>query len=162
MYVLSGFFAMTFGSTTVFQNCTLFCTVFAVLSAVAICLQCFDAVGCAGRKAIQPVKSGGVLAWLSVWIPLQTCIWPSWCHCHSLFFGSVKSRLVLPFWYWLTPGSPGQRAIKRVCVCVSSGITSHRQPRQCRRGPKTVKGPKWSELCVFLLYLPILDFVSAD
>jgi len=32
---------------------------------------------------------------------------------------SSKSRLVLPFWYWLTPGSPGQRAVKRVCVvCV--------------------------------------------
>jgi len=33
---------------------------------------------------------------------VQTCIWPSWCHCHSLSLASVKSRLVLPFWYWLT------------------------------------------------------------
>ena len=33
---------------------------------------------------------------------MQTCIWPSWCHCHSLSHASVKSRLVLPFWYWLT------------------------------------------------------------
>ena len=24
---------------------------------------------------------------------------PSWCHCHSLSLASVKSRLVLPFWY---------------------------------------------------------------
>ena len=24
------------------------------------------------------------------------------CHCHSLSFASVKSRLVVPFWYWLT------------------------------------------------------------
>jgi len=24
---------------------------------------------------------------------------PSWCHCHSLSRASVKSRLVLPFWY---------------------------------------------------------------
>ena len=30
---------------------------------------------------------------------MQTCIWPSWCHCHSLSLASVKSRLVLPFWY---------------------------------------------------------------
>jgi len=33
---------------------------------------------------------------------------------------SVKSRLVLPFWCWLTrvvPGSPGQRAVKWVCLC---------------------------------------------
>ena len=57
-----------------------------------------------GRKGIRPVKklSGGVLAWLSVWSELQTCIWPSWCHCHSLSLASVKFRLVLPFWYRLT------------------------------------------------------------
>ena len=46
--------------------------------------------------------SGGVLAWLSVWSKVQTCMWPSWCHCHSLSLASVKSRLVLPFWYRLT------------------------------------------------------------
>ena len=46
--------------------------------------------------------SGLVLAWLSVWSEVQTCIWPSWYHCHSLSVASVKSRLVLPFWYWLT------------------------------------------------------------
>ena len=53
---------------------------------------------------IRPVKkfSGGVLAWLSVWSEMQTCIWPSWCHCHSLSLASVKSRLVLPVWYRLT------------------------------------------------------------
>jgi len=27
---------------------------------------------------------GGVLVWLSVWGEMQICIWPSWCHCHSL------------------------------------------------------------------------------
>ena len=41
--------------------------------------------------------SGGVLAWLSVWSKVHTCIQPSWCHCHSLSLASVKSRLVLPF-----------------------------------------------------------------
>ena len=46
--------------------------------------------------------SGEVLAWLSIWSKVQTCTWPSWCHCHSLSLASVKSRLVLPFWYWLT------------------------------------------------------------
>ena len=56
-----------------------------------------------GRKGIRPVKqSGGVLAWLSVRSEVQTCIWPSWCHCHSLSLAPVKSRLVLPLWYWLT------------------------------------------------------------
>jgi len=29
--------------------------------------------------------SGGVLAWLSVWSEVQTCIRPSWCHCHSRY-----------------------------------------------------------------------------
>ena len=73
-----------------------------------------------GRKGIRPVKklSGGVLAWLSVWSEVQTCIWPSWCHYHSLSLASVKSRLVLPFWYWLTCVVPEKRAVKRVCVCV--------------------------------------------
>ena len=57
-----------------------------------------------GRKGIWPVKklSSGVLAWLSVWSEVQTCICPSWCHCHSLSLASAKSRLVLPFWYRLT------------------------------------------------------------
>jgi len=57
-----------------------------------------------GRKGIRPVKklSGVVLAWLSVWSEVRTCIWPSWCHCHSLALASVKSRLVFPFWYRLT------------------------------------------------------------
>jgi len=25
-----------------------------------------------------------MLAWLSVCSEVQICIWPSWCHCHSL------------------------------------------------------------------------------
>ena len=58
-----------------------------------------------GRQEGHPAckkLSSGVLAWLSVWSEVQTCIWPSWCHCHSLSLASVKTRLVLPFWYWLT------------------------------------------------------------
>jgi len=57
--------------------------------------------------------SGGVLARLSVWSYVYTCIWPSWCHCHSLSLASVKSRLVLPFWYRLTRVVP-----EKGCVCV--------------------------------------------
>ena len=37
-----------------------------------------------------------------VWSEVQTCIWHGWCHCHSLSLASVKSRLVIPFWYRLT------------------------------------------------------------
>ena len=72
-----------------------------------------------GRKGTRPVKklSGGVLAWLSVWSEVQTCIWPSWCHCHSLSRASVKSRLVLPFWYRLTWVVPDKGPLNG-CVCV--------------------------------------------
>ena len=51
------------------------------------------------------VVSGGVLAWLSVWSEVQTCIWPSWCHCHLLSLASVKSRLYTL--YLSGTGSPG-------------------------------------------------------
>jgi len=39
----------------------------------------------------------GVLAWLSVWSEVQTCIWPSWCHCHLLSLASVN-----PDWFYLS------------------------------------------------------------
>ena len=58
------------------------------------------------------------MAWLSVWSEVQTCIWPSWCHCHSLSLASVKSRLVLPFWYWLTWIVPEKGLLTCVCVCI--------------------------------------------
>ena len=61
--------------------------------------------------------SGGVLAWLSVWSEVQTCIWPSWCHCHSLSLASVKSRLVLPFWFRLTRVVLDKGPLNE-CVCV--------------------------------------------
>jgi len=42
------------------------------------CLQCFDAVGW-GQEGHPACKkpSGGVLARLSVWSEMHTCIWPS-------------------------------------------------------------------------------------
>ena len=62
--------------------------------------------------------SGGVLAWLSVWSKVQTCIWPSWCHCHSLSLASVKPRLVLPFWYRPTRVVLDRGPLNwHVCVC---------------------------------------------
>ena len=54
-----------------------------------------------GHPACKKLN-GWVLVWLSVWSEVQSCIRPSWCHCHSLSLPSVKSRLVLPFWYQLT------------------------------------------------------------
>ena len=61
--------------------------------------------------------SGGVLAWWSVWSKVQTCIWPSWYHCHSLSLAPVKSRLVLSFWLWLTWVVPEKGPLNE-CVCV--------------------------------------------
>ena len=70
-----------------------------------------------GRQEGRP--AGKKLAWLSVWSEVQTCIWPSWCHCHSLYLASVKSRLVLPFWHRLTLVVPDRGPLSgRVCVCV--------------------------------------------
>ena len=83
-------------------------------------LQAFSALTpLVGRQEGHPAckkMSGGVLAWLSVWSEVQTCIWPSWCHCHSL---SCFSKIQIGFTF-LVPahlGSPGKRAVKWVCVC---------------------------------------------
>ena len=73
-----------------------------------------------GRQERHPAckkQSDGVLVWLSVWSEVQTCIWPSWCHCHSLSLASVKSRLVLPFWYQLT-WVVTEKGPLNGCVCV--------------------------------------------
>jgi len=52
---------------------------------------------------------------------VQSCIWPSGCHCHSLSLASVESKLVLPFWYRLTWVVPEKGPLNVcVCVCVSS------------------------------------------
>ena len=83
-----------------------------------------------GRKGIQFCKklSGEVLAWLSVWSETQTCIWPSWCHCHSLSLASVKSRLVWPFWYQPTRVVPEKGPLNGcVCGCVMKWIYSSKQ-----------------------------------
>jgi len=74
-----------------------------------------------GRQEGHPAckkLSGGVLAWLSVWSEVQTCIWPSWYNCHSLSLASVKSRLVLLFWYWLTWVVLDKGPLNVMCVCV--------------------------------------------
>ena len=69
------------------------------------------------KKGIRPVQNcDGVLAWLSLWSEVQTCIWPSLCHCHSLCLASVKSRLFLPFWYQLTRVVP-DKGLLSGCVC---------------------------------------------
>jgi len=73
-----------------------------------------------GRQEGHPAcknLSAGVLAWLSVWSEVHTCLWPTWCHCYSLSLAPVKSRLVLPFWYRLSRVVP-DKGLLNVCVCV--------------------------------------------
>jgi len=82
------------------------------------------------RKGIRPVKklSVEVLASLSVWLEVQICIWPSWCHCHPMSLASVKSRSVLVTAH---PGNPEhspeghKRMYVCVCECVCLNISNH-------------------------------------
>ena len=105
-----------------FGNCwsRVFMGLISILYAILLFLYAFSPlmllVGWQEGHPACKKLSGGVLTsvtWLSVWSEVQTFIWPSWCHRHSLSLASVKSRLVLPLAH---PGSPGQRAVKR-CVC---------------------------------------------
>ena len=111
-----------------------------------------------GRKGIQPVKnlSGEVQAWLSVWSEVQTCMWPSWCQCHSLSLASVKSRLVLPFLYRLTWVVPEKGPLDGcVCVCIHTYIHTSSQP--CNELPAQLTDSLvgvWPEFNV--LHLPTL------
>ena len=58
--------------------------------------------------------SGGVLAWLSVWSEVQTCIWP------LPLTVSCFSKIQIGFTFLVPahPDSPGKKAVKRACVCV--------------------------------------------
>ena len=91
-----------------------------------------------GRQEGHPAckkLSGGVLAWLSVWSEVQTCIWPSWYHhCHSLSLASVKSRLVLPLWYRLTRVVPDKRPLNG---CSSSSGIGETARKDCYPFPQT-------------------------
>jgi len=67
--------------------------------------------------------------WLSVWSEVQTCIWPSWCHCHSLSLCFSKIQIGFTSLVLAHPGSPGQRAIKQVCVCVRVSSSIYYNPQ---------------------------------
>jgi len=69
-----------------------------------------------------------VLVWLSVWSEVQiVCIWSSWCHCRPKTLSSLasfKSRLVLPFWYWLSQVVLGKRPLNGYSSSSSSRSSS--------------------------------------
>ena len=81
-----------------------------------------------GSKGIRPVKklSGGMLAWLYVWVRELICIWPSWCHCHSLSLAPVnQDSFYLPGLTFLVlahPGSPGQNPRGPLNGCVRACV----------------------------------------
>ena len=91
-------------------------------------------------------QSGGVQVWLSVWSKVQTCIWSSWCQCHSLSLASVKSRLVLPFWYRLT-WVVWEKGPLNGCVCVvcKQTLLKTNWPNYKSQLPQPTKGINWSK-----------------
>jgi len=114
-------FLTSFPSTYVCTYCVLICLPYwstVAFSALTLLV---------GRQEGHPAckkLSGGVLAWLPVWSEVQTCIWLSSCHCHSLSLASVKSRLILPFWYRPTRVVPEKGPLNGcVCVCAYSCLT---------------------------------------
>jgi len=84
-----------------------------------ICLQCCDTVGwAAGRASGLSKLSGGVLAWFiclkrgADLHMVQLMSLPLTVSCFS------KIQIGFTFLVPAHPGNPGQRAVKRVCVCV--------------------------------------------
>jgi len=74
--------------------------------------------------------SGEVLAWLSVSSEVQTCIWPSWCHWHSLSLALVKSRLVFTAQCYASSVLAMGLCLS-VCVCLS--VTSRSSTKTAKR-----------------------------
>jgi len=83
--------AISFASTVKEKVCVVYCLLHSVLSVgsdfihvdaiVIVAIVAFSALTLlVGRQEGQPAckkLSGEVLAWLSVWCEVQTCIWPS-------------------------------------------------------------------------------------
>ena len=104
-----------------------------------------------GRKGIRPVKNWVVRCWHAC---LSGAMFrPSWCHCHLLSFVSVKSRLVLPFWYRPTRVVLGKGPLNGcvcVCVCLQCLVLFNFFIR--RRPEKTMNcnpAVLWSSVCFF-------------
>jgi len=96
-----------------------------------------------GHLACKKV-SGWVLAWLSVWSEVQTCIWPSWFHCHSLSLAPVKSRLVLPFRYRHTRVVQEKRPLNG-CVCVIVMCMRPSKPRLRQSKAQDLGKTRWDQ-----------------
>jgi len=70
-----------------------------------------------GHSACKKL-SGGVLAWLSVWSEVQTCIMSQLMPMPLTFSCFSKLHIGFTFLVLAHLGSPGKRVVKWVCVCV--------------------------------------------
>jgi len=99
---------------------------------VILCILCMrDFPVClfnpAFRGCQNPINGLLLSICLSVCSKVQTCIWPSGFHCHSLSLASVKSRLVLPSWYRPTRVVLDKGPLNVMCVL---SICSHCRGQQ--------------------------------
>ena len=101
--------------------CWPWCNFFPLLCQSVLSVLCAPLVGRQEGHPVCKKLSCGVLAWLSVWSEVKTCILPSRCHCHSLSLVPLKSRLVLPLWYWLTWVVPDKGPLNG-CVCTMPAL----------------------------------------
>jgi len=83
---------------------------------ICLGLQCFDTVGWQEGHLACKKLSGGVLAWLSVWSEVQTCILAQLMPLLVTVSCSSKIQIGLPFWYWLTRVVPEKGPLNG-CVC---------------------------------------------
>jgi len=87
-----------------------------------------------GRKGIRPVKTerwgAGVVICLS---EVQTCIWPSWCQCHSPSLCFSKIQIGFTSLYRLNRVVPDKGPLNG-CVCVTYLliVSARRSPTRCR------------------------------
>jgi len=78
-----------------------------------------------GRQERHPAcknLSDGVLAWLSVWSEMQTCIRPQLMPVSLTLSCFSKIQIGFTFLVPAHPYSPGQKAVKRMCVCSSIAL----------------------------------------
>ena len=117
-----------------------------------------------GRQEGHPAckkLSGGVLTWLSVWSKVQTSIWPRGFHCPVSCFSKIQ--IGFTFLVPAYPGSPGQRAVKRVCVlmmldvpCEPRGVMHPWFDFWFRRNYIACSYHRLPDLSVFSLFLSYL------
>jgi len=113
----------------VWRCCTIWCQ-----CSVTVLAYCFCLVPCF-RAVMLISKEGNVVGRISVSVCQRVCFWADWpftlicCMC----MGHSSTQIEIQ-------GLMSRHQCKWVCV---SGVTSHRQPQQCRGGgpgPNTVKG----------------------